>query len=90
MIDRDRFSDEYDPEPDYGRPTRAEAEADMADDNFELYCDYCERTGHTFRTCPARDDEPQEEWPDFGIGPLCEEDPENEGHCTYHKEAHGR
>jgi len=21
------------------------------------YCDYCERTGHTFSTCPARDDE---------------------------------
>lgn len=20
------------------------------------YCDYCEREGHTFRTCPARDD----------------------------------
>ena len=31
MIDRDRFSDEYDPEPDYDRPsTVAEAEADEA------------------------------------------------------------
>lgn len=29
MIDRDRFSDEYDPEPDYERPTRAEAEAEL-------------------------------------------------------------
>jgi hypothetical protein len=32
MPDRDRFSDEYDPEPDYDRPTRAEAEADARDD----------------------------------------------------------
>jgi hypothetical protein len=22
----------------------------------EEYCDYCEREGHTFRACPARDD----------------------------------
>lgn len=28
MIDRDRFSDEYDPEPDYDRPTAAEARAE--------------------------------------------------------------
>lgn len=21
------------------------------------YCDYCEREGHTFRTCPERDDD---------------------------------
>lgn len=21
------------------------------------YCDYCEHEGHTFSTCPARDDE---------------------------------
>lgn len=34
----------------------------------EDYCDYCEREGHTFRTCPARDDEPvywgEGEWSD--------------------------
>lgn len=24
---------------------------------IEGYCDYCEETGHTFRSCPARDDE---------------------------------
>jgi len=23
----------------------------------EPYCDYCERDGHTFRTCPERDDD---------------------------------
>ena len=23
----------------------------------EGYCDYCEREGHTFSTCPKRDDE---------------------------------
>jgi len=23
----------------------------------EPYCDYCERSGHSFRSCPARDDE---------------------------------
>jgi hypothetical protein len=30
------------------------------------YCDYCEREGHTFRSCPARDDDPDysEEDPD--------------------------
>lgn len=22
------------------------------------YCDYCEQIGHTFNTCPKRDDEP--------------------------------
>lgn len=22
----------------------------------DLYCDYCETDGHTFRSCPARDD----------------------------------
>jgi len=32
MPDWDRFSDEYDPEPDWDRPTRAEAEADERDD----------------------------------------------------------
>lgn len=31
-----------------------------------LYCDYCETEGHTFRSCPRRDDEPdydEEGWP---------------------------
>ena len=28
------------------------------DDPFEEYCDYCERTGHTFRGCARRDDAP--------------------------------
>lgn len=36
MTDYDRFSDAYDPEPDYDRPTRAEAEADMAEDDWAL------------------------------------------------------
>jgi hypothetical protein len=25
------------------------------------YCDYCEKEGHYFRECPARDDESEEE-----------------------------
>lgn len=29
MADSDRFSDAYDPEPDYDRPTRAEAQAEV-------------------------------------------------------------
>lgn len=24
----------------------------------EVYCDLCEREGHTFRSCPQRDDDP--------------------------------
>lgn len=47
-------------------------EADPYDDIFdgwssdytpeiaEDYCDYCEREGHTFRTCPRRDDDDTE------------------------------
>lgn len=27
----------------------------------EPYCDYCEKEGHTFATCPARDDDPQDD-----------------------------
>ena len=35
MTDYDRFSDEYDPEPDYDRPTRAEALAEhLADESW--------------------------------------------------------
>lgn len=25
-------------------------------ERVEDYCDYCEQSGHTFRTCPKRDD----------------------------------
>lgn len=25
----------------------------------EPYCDYCEQDGHTFRSCPRRDDDPE-------------------------------
>lgn len=25
----------------------------------EPYCDYCENDGHTFRSCPMRDDDPE-------------------------------
>jgi hypothetical protein len=28
----------------------------------ELYCDFCEREGHTFNQCPKRDDESEEDW----------------------------
>lgn len=28
------------------------------------YCDYCEREGHTFSACPARDDEGLDELED--------------------------
>jgi hypothetical protein len=24
---------------------------------MDLYCDYCEREGHAFRSCPKRDDD---------------------------------
>lgn len=27
----------------------------------EPYCDYCEEEGHTFRSCPARDDTPDQD-----------------------------
>ncbi len=27
------------------------------DDPRPLYCDYCETEGHTFRSCPKRDDD---------------------------------
>lgn len=27
----------------------------------EDYCDYCEQSGHTFRSCPKRDDEDDQE-----------------------------
>lgn len=26
----------------------------------EPYCDYCETEGHSFSTCPKRDDDPDE------------------------------
>lgn len=29
---------------------------------FDLYCDYCEREGHAFNSCPRRDDD--EEYPE--------------------------
>lgn len=39
----------------------ADAIADLLDDEehvrAEPYCDYCEREGHTFTSCPRRDDE---------------------------------
>lgn len=68
MPDWDRFSDEYDPEPDLDRPTRAEAEADMADDGppgpdpawlaseerKEMLADVEWRTAEV-NTCEARD-----------------------------------
>ncbi len=31
----------------------------------EPYCDYCEGYGHTFRSCPRRDDSPEERGPDL-------------------------
>ena len=31
---------------------------DEALDAIEGYCDYCERSGHTFSSCPKRDDSP--------------------------------
>lgn len=47
-----------DAEPDYDVPTRAELAAEeYASEMYEPYCDFCEETGHTFRTCPQRDDE---------------------------------
>lgn len=29
---------------------------DTIEERHELYCDLCEVEGHTFRTCPRRDD----------------------------------
>jgi hypothetical protein len=43
MTDFDRFSDEYDPEPDYDRPTRAEAEADAAEDRYDWLGGFTQR-----------------------------------------------
>lgn len=34
----------------------------MSYDLIEDYCDYCEREGHTYRSCPKRDDDPGEEY----------------------------
>lgn len=56
---RDRHSDAYDPEPDFDRPTRAEAEADMRDDEpldpeeADQYdegptCIICDGLGHNY------------------------------------------
>jgi len=28
----------------------------MEPDDLDLYCDLCEEVGHTFRSCPRRDD----------------------------------
>lgn len=42
------WRDDYDDTPDpYDRFLEA----------IEGYCDYCEKTGHTFRSCPRRDDD---------------------------------
>lgn len=44
-------------------------------DVFDVdYCDYCERKGHTFRSCPARDDDPGFTPPNDPNGPW--RDPE--------------
>lgn len=29
------------------------------DERSKVYCDLCEREGHAFRSCPARDDDPE-------------------------------
>lgn len=42
-----------------------DTEGDL-DDPFEAYCDLCERTGHTFRCCPARDDDVDAHLDDMG------------------------
>jgi len=31
-------------------------------EHVEDYCDYCERDGHTFRSCPKRDDDPDDDY----------------------------
>jgi hypothetical protein len=36
------------------------------------YCDYCEQDGHTYRSCPARDDDPHDSI--FDRGEQGEED----------------
>lgn len=51
---RDRHSDAYDPDPDFDRPTRAEAEADMLDpEEADQYdegptCTMCDAVGHNY------------------------------------------
>jgi hypothetical protein len=47
--------DAHEPDP----PSRGTGPSGFAYEP-EPYCDFCERTGHTFRSCPARDDEPDE------------------------------
>lgn len=53
--DSQRHSDEYDPDPDYDRPTRAEAEADEAGPEEEWEqehegptCIICDGVGHNY------------------------------------------
>ena len=41
-------------------------------ETLEGYCDYCEVAGHTFRTCPRRDD--NESW-DESVELSSEDDP---------------
>lgn len=36
----------------------------MSDPRGMPYCDHCEKVGHTFNTCPARDDPYYEELED--------------------------
>jgi hypothetical protein len=71
--DLDRFSDEYDPEPDLDRPTRAEAEADERPDWAspeewaELNSDIEWRTAAENERAREEDDETEY----VGPCPLC-------------------
>lgn len=47
--------------PEQGAEDLLEYMAGSDDTDDEPYCDYCEKTGHYFRSCPARDDAPEPE-----------------------------
>lgn len=78
MPDPNRHSDAYDPDPDWDRPTRAEAEADEWDGEEEYdgpgTCWICDGVGHAY-IVGWRDDPHKGRVPIIGGGPCPIEEP---------------